>query len=415
MKYHPPYGSVDPDASYVDKDVPGAVRGSAVPADAIEDPQREIVNAITRAGYAPADGLQLAGAIQSSGMIYAQAGGSANALTLALLNPPESYSRLRLVLVNATQANTRAAVTININGLGARNIVRKGGAPLRRGDIQPGPMLLLDNGTAYELIGTSGLFRTPLTANLDLYVATTGSDGNDGLSAASPFLTVQRAWSEVVNNYDLNGYVVTINIADGTYIGSLSATSAPIGGNAGSGSVVFKSSSGNASAVIFNRTGGGNAVYAQGGAQFTLKDVTVQCSGTNGNGVATGVGGVIAIDGVRFGACTLSHINASNGGFIQATGNYTVFGSAAYHIVASASGQVINAGRTVTLTGAPAFTAWAYCSQGRVDGTATAYTGGATGSRYYVDQNGVIVVAGAGANAMPGNAAGSQTTGGQYV
>jgi len=415
MKYYPPYGSVDPDASYVDKDVPGAVRGSAVPAKAVEKPQREIVNAIVKAGLDPADGNQLATAIQSSGMIYAQAAGSANALTLTLLNAPESYARLRLVLVNATQANTRATVTININGLGNRNIVRKGGGALRRGDIQPGPMLLLDNGTAYELIGTSGLFRTPLTANLDLYVATTGSDGNDGLSAGSPFLTVQRAWSEIVNNYDLNGYVVTINIADGTYSAGISATSAPIGGNAGSGSVVLKSSSGNASAVIFNKTGGGNVFYAQGGAQFTLKDITLQCSGTNGNGMVSGVGGVIAYDGVRFGACTLSHINASNGGFIQAVGNYTVFGSAAYHIVASAAGQVINASRTVTLTGTPAFTAWAFCSQGRIDSTATAYGGGATGSRFFVDQNGVITVAGAGVNVMPGNAAGTQQLGGQYV
>lgn len=353
--------------------------------------------------------------VQSGKWIYAQAAGTANDLTATLTPSPLSYAHLRMVMINATQANTRADVTININGLGSRSIVRKGGAPLRKGDIQPGPMLLLDNGTAYELIGTSGLFRTPLTANLDLYVSTTGSNSNDGLTAASPFLTLQRAWSEVVNNYDLNGRVVTINIADGTYPGSTLATSAPIGGNAGTGTVVFRSSSGNASAVVINVTGGGNAFYAQGGAQFTLKDMTIQCSGTNGNAVAVGVGGVVAIDGVRFGACTLSHMNASNGGFIQASGNYTVFGSAAYHMVASASGQIINAGRTVTITGAPSFTAWARCPQGRIDSTAVVYAGTATGSRFAVEQLGVITVAGAGLNALPGDTAGTQTSGGQYV
>ncbi|WP_225341604.1 MULTISPECIES: phage tail-collar fiber domain-containing protein [Agrobacterium tumefaciens complex] len=353
--------------------------------------------------------------VQSGKWTYAQADGTANDLTATLSPSPLSYAHLRMVLINATQANTRAVVTININGLGARNIVRKGGGALRRGDIQPGPMLLLDNGTAYELIGTTGLYRTPLVANLDLYVAATGLDTNDGLSAAAPFKTLQRAWSEIVNNYDLNGRVVTVNVADGNYDNGFSATSAPLGGNAGTGAVVFKSSSGNATAVVISKTGGGNVFYAQGGAQFTIKDMTVQCSGTNGNAVVTGVGGAIAYDGLRFGACTLSHVNASNGGFIQATGNYTVFGSAAYHIVASAAGQIINAGRTVTITGTPAFTAWAFCSQGRIDSTATTYVGGATGSRFFIDQNGVITVAGAGVNVMPGNAAGTQQLGGQYV
>lgn len=66
MRYNPPYGSVDPDASYVDKDVPGAVAGSKVPKGAVEHPQREIVNAIVLAGIAPlaADLTQLDQAIR---------------------------------------------------------------------------------------------------------------------------------------------------------------------------------------------------------------------------------------------------------------------------------------------------------------------------------------------------------------
>lgn len=46
MRYKAPYGSVDPDAAYVDKDVPGAVAGSRVPRQAVEHPQKEIANAI---------------------------------------------------------------------------------------------------------------------------------------------------------------------------------------------------------------------------------------------------------------------------------------------------------------------------------------------------------------------------------
>ena len=45
MKYNPPAGSQDPDAKYVTGQ-PGKVRGSAVPAEAVEHPQREIVEVI---------------------------------------------------------------------------------------------------------------------------------------------------------------------------------------------------------------------------------------------------------------------------------------------------------------------------------------------------------------------------------
>ena len=48
MKYNPPAGSQDPDAKYVTGQ-PGKVRGSAVPAEAVEHPQREIVEVIRQA------------------------------------------------------------------------------------------------------------------------------------------------------------------------------------------------------------------------------------------------------------------------------------------------------------------------------------------------------------------------------
>ena len=52
MKYTPPAGSQDPDAKYVTGQ-PGKVRGSAVPAEAVEHPQREIVEVIRQAGLEP--------------------------------------------------------------------------------------------------------------------------------------------------------------------------------------------------------------------------------------------------------------------------------------------------------------------------------------------------------------------------
>lgn len=79
MKYNQPYGSTDPNAPYVDRNTPGAVAGSRVPAAAIEHPQREIMAVIAAAGIAPdpADLTQLLQAIQK--IIDAATGGAGDA------------------------------------------------------------------------------------------------------------------------------------------------------------------------------------------------------------------------------------------------------------------------------------------------------------------------------------------------
>lgn len=61
MKYQPPVGATDPDAPYINRNLGTGTQGSRVPAEAIEDPQREIINAITQSGQTPdeVDLLQL--------------------------------------------------------------------------------------------------------------------------------------------------------------------------------------------------------------------------------------------------------------------------------------------------------------------------------------------------------------------
>lgn len=55
MEYIPPIGG-DPDDPYIDGNPSGGVDGSVVPAAAIEDPQREIMNVITGASLTPDGG-----------------------------------------------------------------------------------------------------------------------------------------------------------------------------------------------------------------------------------------------------------------------------------------------------------------------------------------------------------------------
>lgn len=70
MRYVPPFGSSDQNAGYVNG-TPSS-KGSVIPAEAIEFPQREIINAITTLGLVPSanDNAQLAKAISTMSFRY---------------------------------------------------------------------------------------------------------------------------------------------------------------------------------------------------------------------------------------------------------------------------------------------------------------------------------------------------------
>jgi hypothetical protein len=164
MKYHAPYGSTDPDASYVDKDVPGAVRGSAVPAKAIEDPQREIVNVITKSGKVPDNGNQLAKSIQSGWLNFSAVGGTANALTMTLPEVPASWADLVGTPLRGiiTTTNT-GACTLNVNGLGAKPIKIDNGSDPIAGDLKSGSVaVFVYDGTSVQIAFSSSMLQARL-------------------------------------------------------------------------------------------------------------------------------------------------------------------------------------------------------------------------------------------------------------
>lgn len=59
-----------------------------------------------------------------------------------------------------------------------------------------------------------GIYNTSTTANITYYVATTGSNSNNGTSAGTPFQTITYALSLVPKNVN---NTITINVAAGTY------------------------------------------------------------------------------------------------------------------------------------------------------------------------------------------------------
>ena len=130
--------------------------GSYPPFGLFTDPQDEIVNAIQASGQTlSSDKTQLAQAIRSGGGGWTDTG-SANALVISPTPAITSYAIFQRWTVKAANANTTEAVTININGVGARNVKRMGGSALAIGDIQAGAILqLADDGTQLQLLNVS--------------------------------------------------------------------------------------------------------------------------------------------------------------------------------------------------------------------------------------------------------------------
>lgn len=82
---------------------------------------------------------------------YATTGGSSNAFTLTLDSRITSYTEGMVVRFKGDRANTGAS-TLNINSIGAANIVKYGSTSLEANDIQSGKVYeVMYDGTNFQL------------------------------------------------------------------------------------------------------------------------------------------------------------------------------------------------------------------------------------------------------------------------
>ena len=121
MRYQAPFGSSDPNAPYVDRDTPGAVRGSVPPASAIEHPQRELEALISLSDLDPdpADLQQVPKAVRSQRLNWVPTVSGTNAVLITLEPAPDSLTDLIGVPLRVKMANAPTGpVTITVNGFG---------------------------------------------------------------------------------------------------------------------------------------------------------------------------------------------------------------------------------------------------------------------------------------------------------
>jgi hypothetical protein len=262
--------------------------------------------------------------------------------------------------------------------------------------------------------------KETLLANTTYYVRADGNNSNVGTVNASTgaFLTIQGAIDHVASNVNTNGKTVTIQIATGTWTTAIAAKSYE-----GGGSVILKGNSGTPSNVLIQtsadcftavdvlQTSGVDQGPALG--RYTLDGLKLVSSA----GSAIWAVGDVLVDfqNCDFGACANHHVATFFGARVAASGNYSITGSAATHLNA-VGGTIDIRGRTVTLTGTPAFSV-AFAQSGRgaqIMVSSASFSGAATGIRYNATLNGVIFTNNAGATFLPGNASGTVSTGGRY-
>jgi hypothetical protein len=273
---------------------------------------------------------------------------------------------------------------------------------------------------AHAIAGTVGPdvgARELLTADRTYYVRTDGSDSNTGLAntAGGAFLTIQKAMDVIASTLDLGGKTVTVQVGNGTYAGGLLGKVCV--GQAGTSSILFLGDATTPSNVVIDRASGVCFNANTPGVSFTVQGFELN-SGDD-SGLNADNQGVIDFQDVIFGACVFAHMTMFNGGSIFQRGEYEINGNSDFHFLQDAGGHftgTFGSATTVTVTGTPAFSVFAYAG-----GTSTiyvlnvTYSGGATGTRYLAEMNGIIQTFGGGANYFPGDVAGSTATGGQYA
>jgi hypothetical protein len=116
--------------------------------------------------------------------------------------------------------------------------------------------------------------------------------------------------------------------------------------------------------------------------------------------------------GAFSGALTIS----APGGYMIVASGITISANMAAWLVVNASGYAQFFTQTITISNTPAFS-WqgVLVSRGVADMGGITFSGSATGTRYVAQHNGIINTGGGGASYLPGDAAGSTATQGQYL
>jgi hypothetical protein len=263
-----------------------------------------------------------------------------------------------------------------------------------------------------------------LTAPKTYYVDThTGNDAFNGLTPTTAFKTLQRAANQAAV-YNLNGFSVTINVADGTY-GKVA-----LGPVNGTGTIAFVGNTGiPGNCIIHANTG--PAVYCNGGV-YTMNGFRYESDAGLPSGIGTilqpgaGIwsvpgGNVVLYGANEFGACVDGHLFAQNGSLAY-SGTIRIAGNTANHVISLANSWMYTFGSpafpTLIIPASVNIGCYANVGAGGVNTIRYAsMTGNANvvGQKFNASSNGILDTGGQSQSWLPGTTAGTISTGGQYT
>lgn len=261
--------------------------------------------------------------------------------------------------------------------------------------------------------------------------AATGSDGNNGTSSATPFATIQKAVTQIPF-YNLNGFSITIYVADGAY----GAVNLPIVNGSGSISVVGNlTTPANCTITGINQS----AINCRNvNGQYFMAGFKLMASGSAAGGAdavcgisVVGGGTTFTMGNVDFGQCVGAHYSVSQnavGSFAQsctinlsggASGNASIDGAFLSCYGSSLFQNASGGNPSITIPAAihfgGSFVESVFSSFVQFPYASLTGATNVTGYKYFASGNGVISVSGAGVNYYPGTANPTPTSyGGQY-
>ena len=325
MRYWGPInstGGIFGNDGYVDGNPAIGQQGSIPTFRTFEQTMRELQNFIAACGLTPDDvmnGIQVGQAIQTSKVKYAQDIGTVNAIAVTLVPLPFGYVAGFVVRTRMAHTNTSDTVTINVNGMGIRNVVKPTLALLSPGDlIKESIVELAYDGTRFQLISWNGVsFLNTKKIVFDVpgiytYVATAngphkwsvwsaGGGGGSGIGAAVSSGGSAGSFSEKVSLHAV-GQSITVTVPSGgepsiqggaasvTWVGPPSGSVTVLGGPGGISSSTYGAGTNSPDPPTKPTDGDRNIQGQQGQPGFNPVAPSAQ-SGAGGAAPLGGLGG----------------------------------------------------------------------------------------------------------------------------
>jgi hypothetical protein len=265
--------------------------------------------------------------------------------------------------------------------------------------------------------------RELLTTARTYYVRADGNDSNTGLadSSGGAFRHPQKAVDVITGpTLDLGGQTVTVKLGDGTSYNNIVFDKPWTGG----GAVKIQGNTGDRSAVYINQSSSPCIRI-----NITLPGLLwleyLKLNSTYQTCIDHWGVGTVMVKEINFVGANTHIFSANPGAYIIVYDDYEISGSCsnchAFSNNAGASmyldGYTVGA-FTVTLTGTPDL-GYGFANAGNLGevyiSSNLTFSGSATGYRFYVWNNAIIGVEGAGDTYLPGDVAGVEETGGLYA